>query len=126
MRQGFFDLEPEPNAVGSKEPRVAKATTAQTVEAKLKEAISAPYPARQIPMSLSLIYLDTALRGGTLTALMQIDGEFLTFGADADKRNAGVDLAMAVFDASGKLGARFRERLYFRPQLTPLRTGGRN
>jgi VWFA-related protein len=118
VRPGIFDLDPPPIATDDKESRIRKAAE-QTVAAKLMEAINAPYPARQIPVSLNLIYLDTALRGGALTALMQIDGEFLTFGADAGKRNAEVDLAGAVFDVSGKPGARFRERLVLSAATEP-------
>jgi VWFA-related protein len=107
VRRGFFDLEPPANA-GKRSPD--QKPRLQTVEAKLREAIMAPYPERQIPVSLSLNYIDTTDKGPALTVSMKIPGEFLSFNAD-DKPEAQVDLAGALFDDRGQSTTRFGERV---------------
>jgi len=109
VRRGFFDLEPPPPAGKRKESADQKAR-AQTVEAKLREAVMSPYPEREIPVSLSLNYIDTPDKGAALTVSMMIPGEFLAFNAD-DNQTAQVDLAGALFDDHGQSTTRFGERV---------------
>jgi VWFA-related protein len=108
VRRGFFDLEPPANAKGKESPE--QKAQAQTAEAKLRKAIMAPVPAKEIPLSLSLNYIDTADKGASLTISMMIPGEFLSFGSD-DKRSAQVDLAGALFTDRGLSTAHFGERV---------------
>ena len=114
VRRGFFDLEPPAKAKG-KEPQ--DKAQAQTAENKLREAIMAPVPAREIPLSLSLNYIDTPDKGAALTVSMMIPGEFLSFDS-ADKQSAQVDLAGALFTDRGLSTARFGERVTLN-SLTP-------
>jgi hypothetical protein len=108
VRRGFFDLEPHANAKGKES--LAQKAPAQTAEAKLRDAIMAPLPVREIPLSLSLNYIDTQDKGATLTVSMMVPGEFLSFDA-GDKRSAQVDLAGALFNDRGLSTARFGERV---------------
>lgn len=126
MRRGFFDVEPEPvarKAKGTNGPKPAETTP----EAKLREAISAPYPNRGIPISLNLSYLNTPEKGGLLSTSMQFAGEFLSFSADAGKSKAVVDVAGSVYNAQGQAGFSFKDQLIISAPLTDAtRSFGRN
>jgi VWFA-related protein len=126
MRRGFFDVEPEPvarKAKGTNGPKPAETTP----EAKLREAISAPYPNRGIPISLNLSYLNTPEKGGLLSTSMQFAGEFLSFSADAGKSKAVVDVAGSVYNDHGQAGFSFKDQLIISAPLTDAtRSFGRN
>ncbi|MDX6558074.1 MAG: hypothetical protein QOF72_1123 [Blastocatellia bacterium] len=123
VRRGFFDLEPSPNPARRKGSAVGK-DPAQTVEARLREAIVAPYPEREIPVSLSLNYVDTADKGAALTVSMMVPGEFLSFDS-GDNQSARVDLAGALFDDRGQSTARFGERVTVNPVTGTSRESNR-
>lgn len=122
IHRGFFDIEPPPVNRGKKPND--QTTQEQTVEAKLKEAIIAPYPDRQIPISLSLNYLDTPDKGIALSVSIQIPAEFLSFDSDS-KEWAQVDLAGAVFDDRGQPGGRFGERVTLSAATVEAKSSGR-
>ncbi len=126
MRRGFFDVEPEPvarKAKGTNGPKPAETTP----EAKLREAISAPYPNRGIPISLNLSYLNTPEKGGLLSTSMQFAGEFLSFSADAGKSKAVVDVAGSVYNDQGQAGFSFKDQLIISaPLMDATRSFGRN
>lgn len=122
VRRGFFDIEPPPINKGKKAND--QTTQEQTVEAKLKEAIIAPYPDRQIPISLSLNYLDTPDKGIALSVSIQIPAEFLSFDSDG-KEWAQIDLAGAVFDDRGQPGGRFGERVTLSAATVEVKSSGR-
>jgi VWFA-related protein len=110
VRRGFYDLDPQRQAEKRKGPIDLKPEP-PNVQAKLREAIVAPYPETQLPISLSLNYLDTPDKGIALTASMQVPGEFLSFAADNGKEKAQVDLAGAVFNDRGEASGRFSEQV---------------
>ena len=65
VRRGFFDREPETAKTGKPEKsnNEKKAGDAATSpETELRKEMLAPYPARDIPVSLSLTYLNNAPR----------------------------------------------------------------
>ena len=125
VRRGFFDLEPRRLADKSKVP-VNPKPEEPTVQAKLREAIVAPYPDRQIPISLSLNYLDTPDKGIALSASMQVPGEFLSFSSEAEKEKAQVDLAGAVFNDRGESSARFGEQVTLTAPTDTAKAGSGN
>lgn len=124
VRRGFFDLERRPITGKPKESAKQKRET-QTPAAKLQEAIIAPNPERQIPISLALNYLDTPDKGIALSVSIQMPVEFLSLNSEGGKDSAQVDLAGAVFDQRGQSGARFGERVTLSGQTDTVKSGGR-
>ena len=114
VRRGFFDREPE----DAKAAKVAKATkekkaseTEKTPEAELRKQLLGPYPDRDIPVSLSLTYLNNPPKGLMLSTAMEVPNEFLSFVPTNDKQQAVVTVAGAVFDDKGNPGAAFSNRI---------------
>lgn len=114
VRRGFFDREPDVvntaktanNTKGKKEPEALK-----TPEAALRKVILAPYPERDIPVSLNLGYLNTPAKGLMLSTALQVPNEFLSFVPTNGKHTAVVRVAGTVLDEKGNLGAVFSNRI---------------
>jgi VWFA-related protein len=118
VRRGFFDREPEPetsitSATKSKAPKTTKPDKdpVKSSEAELRKVMLAPYPNREIPVLLSLSYINTLARGPMLTAAMQVATEFFSFQAAEGKQTAAVTVAGTVFNDRGKAGASFSNRI---------------
>ena len=120
VRRGFFDREPEPDSNSTKTAKAekvekAKKETAQapdkSPEAELRKVILGPYPDRDIPVSLSLSYINTPARGSMLTAAMQVPNEFFSFAPANGRETAVVTVAGTVFDDRGNAGAVFNNRI---------------
>jgi hypothetical protein len=129
VRRGFFDREPEPPvAKATKAEKGQKESQQETVkspEAELRKVMLAPYPDRNIPVSLSLNYINTPARGAMLSAAMQVPTEFFSFEPVNGKQTAVVTIAGNVFDARGNVGAVFNNRLTIdAPSVEAARAGG--
>jgi VWFA-related protein len=120
VRRGFFDREPEPDSNSTKTAKAEKAEKAKketaqapdkSPEAELRKVILGPYPDRDIPVSLSLSYINTPARGSMLTAAMQIPNEFFSFAPANGRESAVVTVAGTVFDDRGNAGAVFNNRI---------------
>lgn len=113
VRRGFFDVDPEPTL--AKKPPVKKPNTPapeeKTPGSELRKAIFAAYPARDLPVSLSLSYISTPNRGPMLTAFMQVSNEFLSYEPTNGKQAAIVDVAGTVLNDKGGVGGTFSNRL---------------
>ena len=97
-----------------KTPKTAKEADkdpVESAEAALRRVMLAPYPSREIPVSLSLSYLNTPTRGPMLTAVMQVPNEFFSFRPADAKQTAVVTVAGTVFDDRGNPGAFFNNRI---------------
>ena len=110
VRKGYFDTDPEPTTVakGKKEepPRP------QSAPAKLRESLNAPYPERALPILISADYYDVAGKGPVVNTSIQVPGEFLLFGEQADgKIQAVLDVSGLVLDDKGTVKASFLERI---------------
>jgi hypothetical protein len=68
-------------------------------------------PNHGLPFSLSLNYIDTPQKGPLLSAAMQVPSEFLTFNAVDGKSKSIVEIAGAVYNDKGQVGARLDQRL---------------
>lgn len=121
VRRGFYDLDPVPPVTKSKQSKDPKSND-NAVEAELREAMISVYPERQIPIALSLNYLDTPEKGPSLSASMAIPTEFLTFDSEGGKGSAQVDLEGAVFDDRGQSNTRFGQQVTL---TEALKSGGR-
>ncbi len=109
VRKGYFDLDPA--------AAVAKATPVQptpmkSAPAKLREAITSPYPERTLPILLSADYYDLPDKGPMLSTAIQMPGEFLVFGQQPDgKVQAVIDLSAVYFDDKGVVKHSFMDRI---------------
>jgi VWFA-related protein len=114
VRRGFFDREPETarNAKAEKSNNEKRANeVAKSPEAELRKEMLAPYPAHDIPVSLSLTYLNNAPKGVMLSTALQVPNEVLSFVPANEKYTAVVTVLGAVFDDKGNTGAAFSNRL---------------
>lgn len=111
VRKGFFDVDPpEDTAESKKKPEPAP--TVKPAAAKLREAITAAYPERALPILMSVDYYDVPEKGPTLSTSINLPGEFLTFGEQPDgKIQAVIDLTGVYYDEKGAVKASFLERI---------------
>jgi VWFA-related protein len=126
VRRGFFDREPETaKATKSEKADQAKAgEVAKSPEAELKKEILAPYPTHDIPVSLSLSYLNNTPKGLMLSTALQVANEFLSFVPANEKHTAVVTVAGVVFDDKGNAGAAFSNRITIQaPSLEAIKDG---
>jgi VWFA-related protein len=123
VRKGYFDLDP-PAPVNAK--AATQPPKATTTPAKLREAILAPYPERQLPILISADYYDVAGKGPVLSTAIQMPGEFLVFGEQPDgKIQAVVDLNGVYFNDKGVFQTSFLERIVTTvPSLEATKTSG--
>jgi VWFA-related protein len=129
VRRGFFDREPEiaKTAKSEKSSNDKKsAEVPKSPEAELRKAIAAPYPARDIPVSLSLTYLNNAAKGVMLSSALQVANEFLSFVPANEKYAAVVTVAGSVFDDKGNTGAGFSNRITIQAPSVEATKGGRD
>ena len=73
--------------------------------------ILGPYPDRDIPVSLSLTYINTPARGPMLSTAMQVPNEFFSFAPANGRETAVVTVAGTVFNDRGNAGAVFNDRI---------------
>jgi len=110
VRKGFFDLDPAPKAEVAKDS--SKPPKQESAPAKLRESIAAPYPERELPVSLSADYYDLADKGPIVSTSILIPGEFLIFSEEPDgKIKAITDVSGIFFDLKGVPQANFLERI---------------
>ena len=127
VRRGFLDREPESVKANKsekteKEKRAGEAV--KTPEAELRKEMLAPYPDRDIPISLSLTYLNNPPKGLMLSTAMEVSNEFLSFVPTSDKHTAVVTIAGTVYDDRGNAGAAFSNRITIEaPSLESIKNG---
>jgi VWFA-related protein len=80
-------------------------------EQEIKEALNTIPSRKDIPVSLSAVYLDTPDNGLVLTASVQVINEALNYETMGDKRTATVDLVGLLFDDKGRKAGNFQTRL---------------
>jgi VWFA-related protein len=118
VRKGAFTLDP----ATAKTAKRSEPEKTQTVVAKLQHALAASGPAREIPVSVALSYVDTPDKGPSLSVVMEIPIEALSSEVDAEKPSTSVDFAGAVFDREGKSTTTFGQNVKL---AEALKTGGR-
>jgi VWFA-related protein len=133
VRRGFFDREPDSantKTAKAKAPAKGNGTTETGVlpspEAELRKVMLAPYPARDIPVSLNLSYVNTPAKGAMLTSVLQVPNEFLSFAPLQGKQTASVTLAGTVFDERGNSGANFNNHITIGADSLEAARGGQD
>ena len=99
MRRHFFDFRQNTNA---------QATAPRADD--LKTALGSLYPRRDLPVSVSASFVNTADKGTVLNASMQIAGESLSFDETGGKERAIVDVLGIAVDDRGRFSS-FSQRL---------------
>jgi VWFA-related protein len=109
-----------PTTAATKPTAAGKPGAKPSAEDELRAALASLYPRRELPLSVTAGYLDTAEKGTVLTASMQLDPEMLDFGGepaadaggDAPKMGAAalVDVLGVAIDDRGQF-ATFKQVL---------------
>jgi VWFA-related protein len=124
VRRGFFDREPDLAESAKPAKKETEQTQIKSPEAELRKIMLSPYPDRDIPVSLSLSYLNTPARGPVLSTAMQAPNEFFSFGPVNGRQTAVVAIAGTVFDDRGNAGAVFNNRITIdAPSIEAAREG---
>ena len=127
VRRGFFDREPDTAKTAKSEKSSNDKTAgevAKSPEAEVRKELAAPYPKRDIPVSLSLTYLNNAPKGLMLSTALQVANEFLSFVPANEKYTAVVTVVGSIFDDKGHIGAAFSNRLTIQaPSVEAIKDG---
>ncbi len=99
------------SAATAQKPAEKSQPETKSPQQHLLQALASQSPKREIPTSLSAIYLDTPEHGIVLTASVQLDGGNLNYEMAEGKRVAAVDVAGLLFDDKGKAIGNFQTRL---------------
>ena len=78
---------------------------------ELQDALTALYPRREIPVALSVVYLDTPEHGPVLTASVRVANDSLSYEGAGGKQVAAVDVVGVVVNDRGKPANTFQTRL---------------
>jgi VWFA-related protein len=108
VRRGFYDVDPPAPVSGIRKEKEQKEKSA---ESEMAEALSRRFPARAIPVTLTLSHVNTPDKGELLSSAMQLPSEFLSFRSEAGKRKSTVEIACLVYDDQGNAGGNFKQRL---------------
>ncbi len=92
------------NAGASKSPL-------KSPQEEIRDALYSVTPRRDIPVSLSAVYLDTPDNGMVLTTSVQVENEALSYEGKDGKRAAAVDLVGIMLDDKGKKAGGFQTRI---------------
>jgi VWFA-related protein len=112
VRKGYFDVDPPATASSNSKKASTQGPASKTNSAQLRDALSAAYPQRELPILMSVDYYDVAGKGPTVSTAVQLPGEFLTFGQQPDgKIQAVIDLNGVYFDEKGNAKASFLEHI---------------
>ena len=109
VRQGFFDPQPATLSTGTRNNESAK--PAKPPETLLREALTAVYPNPEVPMHLTLNFMNTPNRGVLLTASAQVSLDSLVFSNTEGKNRALLDIIGAIYNDQGKPGNSLSDRL---------------
>ena len=111
VRRGFYDLEPSHEGGNAQNKEVAP----KQPGTKLWRVLGAPVPERDLPLSLSLSYVDTPQKGPLLSTALQLPSEFLTFNVIDGKSKSVLEIVGGVYNEKGQLGAKLDQTLTIIP-----------
>lgn len=77
----------------------------------LRDALSSVFPVRQLPLDLSVVFVDAPDKGAVVTASAGVPAYALSFKGTGGGQSAAVELACALFDEHGKVAQSARQRL---------------
>ena len=98
------------NSLPAQKPAAIAQVPAQPHQ-ELQQALTALYPKREIPLSLSAVFLDTPDHGPVLTASVRVANNALSYEGLEGKQVAAVDVVGVVVNDRGKPAGTFQTRL---------------
>lgn len=110
FRRGFGEPNPDEPIKTAKGPPPPRKPPAEEIGAALR----APYPSRNLPISIALNYLDSALEGATLTTAIKVVTSSLPLEPQEGVPTALMDLAGLVLNDQGKAVASFNKHITIR------------
>jgi VWFA-related protein len=117
MQKGYFQSVAAKNTASSqpvrKTPPATEISEPQQRAEKMREALSALYPLRDLPMIVNLSFLDQPASGAILNIGTDLSVAPLLQNASAEKQLKVVDLTGVVLDDSGKTVSSFSGQLKF-------------
>jgi VWFA-related protein len=122
FRQGFGDARGADSEARSK-PKTKEITPIQTSPvAELRAALRSPYPKSDLPISVSVNFLDLPQRGSMLSTSLKISTGSIVFETEGSTVAASIDLAGVIFDDQGKPVSSFDKRLTIKPNSSDPKT----
>jgi VWFA-related protein len=112
LPRGFLSKKaaPAPAPAPAKTPPVIAAAPAQP-HRELQEALTSLNPRRDIPVSLSAIFMDTPEHGPVLTSSVRVANDWLSYESIKGRPAAAVDVVGVVVNDRGKPVGSFQTRL---------------
>jgi VWFA-related protein len=106
FRRSFGEVSPSESASRPQNPASPKPPTNL-----IGDALRSPYPKSDLPVAVSLNFLDVAQLGATLTASIKISTSSLVLESHEGPSMAEMDVAGGVFDDHGKAVSTFNKHL---------------
>jgi VWFA-related protein len=115
FHHGFGDNSPTETAA---EKKKESETTTRPPNELMSEAMRAAYPRSDLPVAISLNFLDLATAGSSLTTSIKVNTNSLVLESQAGQQTAVLDVAGGVFDDQGKSVSSFNKRLTIKSKST--------
>ncbi len=111
FRRSFGDFSPPESAARKKKEGPASPKPPNDL---MGDALRAPFPKSDLPVAISLNFLDVAQVGPTLTTSIKISSKSLVFEVEGGSPVGVMDVAGAVFNDRGKAVSTFNKHLTIR------------
>jgi VWFA-related protein len=108
FHRGFGDA---PAAASPSQKKKEGMAPTKTPNELIAAALRAPYPGSELPVAISLHFLEVAQAGATLTTSVKVSTSSLVLDASAGLPVAEMDVAGGVFDDQGKAVSSFNKHL---------------
>jgi VWFA-related protein len=128
-------VSPSPSSSSTSEPSPTQRPSGEAAESSLRAALASLYPLKEVPLALSVGYLDARGKGTVLAASMEIDVSALDFG-ELGFEDAKADVWGVAIDDRGSFASfkqvltltresihRFHRRFVQWGQQLPLKPG---
>lgn len=119
FHHGFGDSAPAETALPNKKEGE---TGGRPAGGLMSETLRAIYPKRDLPVSISLNFLDIAKVGQTLTTSVKVSTTSLTLESQADQQIASMDVAGGVYDDQGKPVSTFNKHFTIKTKTNTPKT----
>lgn len=119
FHHGFGDSAPAETALSNKK---GGETGNRPAAGLMSETLRAIYPKRDLPVSISLNFLDIAKVGQTLTTSVKVSTTSLTLEDQAEQQVASMDIAGGVYDDQGRPVSTFNKHLTIKTKTNAPKT----
>ena len=120
VRRGFFDQEPEPAVAKS---RSAVPTAAKEAQGDFQKLLTALYPERDIPVSVSTNFVNTPDKGDLLLSTTSVPAHSLKFVPVNGKPTARVAIVGVIYNEKGDVANQFSQLVTMSANSDPAGNG---